>query len=347
MNALRHRNIRQGLAALVFLASGALPLYGLEYAVTYTEGSPYRRGKAGQEVDLQIGDVVKAGDTVITESGDYVELESGSITVRVNKNTVFTIYEFEKGGRTQDALGCALGSLRFKVKSITGQEPSLKTNTAVCGLRGTELTLFAGEDGSSLVVVADGLVEVSARGESVELAAGEGVEVAAGQAPGAKFQALAREIDFAKWNEGRLESLLRDPVQAALRVETQMKDFAVEIGKINPLYLESKAALDREREQERLIKEKQGPEAMQKYHSETVVPVMLKTLNLFLNLRYYALSALSLRRYVSGRMYLMLKSRYILDPGNPVYKEFLAVHNRTLELFEREVVERFLVQADI
>jgi hypothetical protein len=64
------------------------------------------------------------------------------------------------------------------------------------------------------------------------------------------------------------------------------------------------------------------------------------------NLRFYSLAALSLRRYVGGRLYMLMKSRFIGDPGAPEYKQYLEIHARILAEFEDVVVEH-LVAADI
>ena len=51
-------------------------------------------------------------------------------------------------------------------------------------------------------------------------------------------------------------------------------------------------------------------------------------------MRYYALSALSMRRFIVGNMYADLKTRYINKLDDPVFTEFEEVYNRLLEKFE-------------
>ena len=65
-----------------------------------------------------------------------------------------------------------------------------------------------------------------------------------------------------------------------------------------------------------------------------------------LNYRYYALSALSMRRYVLGRMYMNIKTLTIMEQDNREFAAFLEEYERFLELYEREITPG-LVRADI
>jgi hypothetical protein len=67
---------------------------------------------------------------------------------------------------------------------------------------------------------------------------------------------------------------------------------------------------------------------------------------MYRNLRHYSLSALSMRRFVLGRLYMEIKSRYITDTDNPVFLGFLSIYEEILELFENTVTP-LLVEADI
>jgi hypothetical protein len=44
-------------------------------------------------------------------------------------------------------------------------------------------------------------------------------------------------------------------------------------------------------------------------------------------MRHYALSYLSMRRYVLGGMYVQMKSRYILKQDAPEYREFMGLYD--------------------
>jgi len=319
--------------------------YAAAHEVVYVEGFPYVRDLRGEEIELDLGDVVRNGETVITGRGEAVELEAEGYTVYIEESTVFSLREREYGGRKTDVLSCALGKLSFSRDKFLGSEPRLATNSAICGVRGTRFTLYAGEDGSSLIVVKEGRVEVEAAGVSVEVAANKGVEVAAGLGPGEVFDALETTIDYASWNEERLGAFLEDPVRGAVNIERQMDDFIAQIAKIAPLYLESKSRLEAAREA--LEAKKERGEPVEAYYEDTVLPLEQETTFYILNLRYYSLSGLSLRRYVLSRLYLALKARYVTDPDDPVFSDFLEVHDRILGKYDSAMARPYLVAADI
>ncbi len=335
------------LFVILFVVSAPALLFSLAHEVIYVEGLPYVRDASGDERDIDTGDVVQPGDTVITEAGDFVELEAAGYTVKISENTVFSIREIEEGGQKTDVLSIALGKLSFSRDKFFGNEPYLATSSAICGVRGTNFAMLAGVDGSSLIIVEEGSVEVIAAGKIVAVSKDEGVEVLAGSAPGNKFRTLEREIDFSKWNQGRLDTFLKDPVASAENVKTQMEVFIAEIKTIYPIYREKKIKLREERQKVRNLIQNKSKKEGEKYYKENVFPLEIDATYHYLNIRYYALSALSLRRFVSGRMYAIIKARSIMSLGNPIYIRFLEIHRSILDIFEEEVVENFIVQADI
>ena len=190
---------------------------------------------------------------------------------------------------------------------------------------------------------------VEANGVTVELARGEGVEVATGSAPGEKFQALDREIDFSAWDGQKLTQMLSDPVQAALNIEKRMNEYIRELKNIYPLWFESKAKLDAEREalSDLHKSDPQNNKAVNKYYNMKVLPLEMECTYLYMNIRFYALSALSLKRFVLGRLYLNVKLAYITEPTHESFSSFLNIYNRLLAQFEENVARIFLVKADI
>ena len=162
-----------------------------------------------------------------------------------------------------------------------------------------------------------------------------------GEAPGG-----VGKVDYSQWNEEKLAALLADPLRAARGVQRRMGDYAAEVEKLLPLYRERKARVDEERLKNRAIKAEKGPAEAQKYYMEVVSPLELEAGNLYLNVRYYSLSALSLRRFVLGRMYLQLKALHLAAPQGDDYRQFLETYESTLWVFEGAIVP-YLVEADI
>jgi hypothetical protein len=67
---------------------------------------------------------------------------------------------------------------------------------------------------------------------------------------------------------------------------------------------------------------------------------------LFLNKRFYALSYLSMRRYVVGGLYLQMKARYLTKPADDKFVQYKALHEEILKQYE-EIIVPHLVEADI
>ena len=158
--------------------------------VIYSEGASRVRYSDGVETDVQIGQQLVAGDSVFTGHDGLVEMERPGATIIISPGTVFSIQEQVLDGRRTDTLSVTLGALRAKLGTITGTEPRFRSPSAIAGVRGTELTVYAGADGSSLIVVDEGAVTVTAAGRTVEVMPQQGVEVRPGEAPGETFTVL-------------------------------------------------------------------------------------------------------------------------------------------------------------
>jgi len=341
-------------------ARRGLPLFGLlallvpahlaaqSADVTYVQGSVDLQKPGQPRTEAFIGDSMNPGDSIITGSDGLAQLQKENLAdITVSQGTVFTLRQIEENGKKRDVLSVSLGSLAFKFNQLGGTEPLIGTTSAVAGIRGTELKVFAGADGSSLFVVESGKVQVSgASGQPVDLTANEGVEVDPGQAPGQKIKVLHGQVDYSTWNAQKLDALLKDPGAAAAKVRTQMESYIAQINDLWPEYQKAYAKLTEERQKLPEIEKKQGKQARTDYYNKTVLPVEQRARGLFLNLRYYTLSALSLRRYVLGTMYTRLTSMYIVDQSNPVYRGFEQIYQQIVTDYERSVVPH-LVAADI
>lgn len=332
---------------LLFLAT-ALSVSAQDAEVAYLEGFPELKTSGGSRYELNFGDPVESGDSVITGSTDYAELERGpGNTIRVNENTVFTLQQVERDGRTDTVLQNTVGSVTYRFNQVTGREPRIGTASAVAGVRGTELTVYAGDDGTSLFAVESGLVDVEAEGETVSLTENEAVQIAPGEAPGEKFEWLGEELDFSTWNAERLDAFLEDPLEGLVRIERRMEFFAEEAEAMYAAFEEGRAEADAVRERiEQMQADGADPEEIQSFRREELTPLTERYNTFGLNYRYYALSALSMRRFVLGKLYMQMKTRYALDWDNPIYIDFVEMYNSILADYEARIVPR-LVEADI
>lgn len=341
-------NARIVFGVLVLLALGAAGASAQSAEVTYVQGGVALEPSGGRRSEALIGDAMNPGDSIITSSDGLAQLQKQNLSeLTVSPGTVFTLRQIDRGGKKRDVLQVGLGELAFKFNELGGREPLIATMSATAGIRGTVLKVYAGADGSSLFLVEAGKVTVTgAAGKSVDLTKNEGVEVSPGLPPGKKVTVLRGQVDYRTWNAGRLERIMQDPAAVARSVERQMGLYIAHIDKIWPEYQAAHAALIAQRQKLTEVQKRGGEQARRAYYAKHVYPLELQATALFLNLRYYSLSALSLRRYVLGRMYIRLTSHYIMREGAPTYEAFLAIYRQIVAEFQRSVVPH-LVAADI
>jgi len=334
-------------AILLLTAMASCLAYGQQADIVYVEGTVDLKLADGGKTEALIGDYLARGDTIITDTDSYAELEqTNGYSIKISEDTIFTLQEMERGGEKRSVLSTTVGAVAFKFAMMTGKEPLIATPGTVAGIRGTEFQLFAGIDGATLVVVSSGKVEVEAEGKKVELLPEEGVEVPAGAPPGEKFQVLRGELDFSTWNSTRLESMLEDPAGAIRGIEKAMEAFRVNIAELLPAWEVDREKLEAERQKLLDLEAEKGKEARKEHYEKVVFPLEVETTYLRLNIRYYALSALSFRRYVLGPMYARVKSTFIGSLDSPAYADFEKVYESILADYERDITP-LLVEADI
>jgi hypothetical protein len=335
------------LTIIICAALLAGQVWAQDATTVYVSGETSRRDSGGVSRALKFGDSLRAGDSIITKKTGRAELElpnKSKITVR--PDTVFSIGEAQLGAAKQPVLTTSAGSVAFSLNKFTGTAPVIRSTSAVAGVRGTELEIFAGMDGSTLIAVTEGEVELSAQGQSVSLAANEAVEVQPGKTPGQKFTWLGREQDFSAWNDSKTVEFLKDPVEGVRRVEQQLAQFRDEMEKLLPDYKNLKGESEKtSAEFQRLLSSGNELEA-RKIQNYLINDLNPRWTTLLLNIRYYALSYLSMRRYVLGGMYVEMKSRNILKQDEPVFQDFLRIYREILSNYEEKIVPQ-LVEADI
>jgi hypothetical protein len=331
-------------ACSVFLL-GAIALFAAPATVTYTEGDARIQSK-GSTLEAQAGDVMNTGDTLRTGADGLAELDQKGVTIKIAPKTVFTLMERELGGKTGSVLSVSLGAIKFRYTKLTGSEPSVRTNGAVAGVRGTGFSVFSGADGSTLIAVDSGLVTVESEGKTVDLGPKEGVEVPLGQAPKDKFTVPEKPMDYSDWNAGRLDAMLADPMAALASIEKTLKEYARNVNEYNTSYVEYKAKLEEVKKQREQILKEKGPQETTIFDQTVGIPLSVQTATIYLNERFFSLAALSMRRYVAGRLYLYMKARTIANPDDPHWHDFVSRYNDLLSLFEQSISPQ-LVAADI
>lgn len=312
--------------------------------VSYLEGFPELKASSGETFELDFGDRIEQGDSVVTGRRDFVELQQGEGTaIRVEPDTVFTLREVEEGGQRRSVMTSAVGSVSYRFNRLAGREPRVGSAAVVAGIRGTELTVYAGSDGSTLFLVDTGLVEVTSAGETVELSEAQAVEVAAGQPPGEVFEWKGRTLDFSSWDQERLDSFVEEPARSVRLLQSRVEELALGYEEYRTLWEQLAAEFQRLSAE---LQEMDEGDAREEFRTNEVLPLASRTSTQALNYRYYSLSALSLRRYVLGRMYMNMKTLTILEPENEEFDSFLTEYEEFLRIFETQITPG-LVPADI
>ncbi len=331
--------------AVSVLLLAAAGLFAITAKVVDTDGPATVRRATGTTEKVALGKSYVTGDSIRTGKDGMVELSQSGLTIRVGPSTVFTLLEKELDGKPKGVLAVTLGTVKMKYDRLTGSEPLIQSAGCAAGVRGTELTVWAGSDGATRFIVDSGLVSVEAYGKSVELGPDEAVEVINGQPPGDKFVVQRGLIDHAKWEQGRIEALLKDPIAGVEGLRERLKYYADTAAAFRADYATFKASLDAQRQQVKAVEKEKGLEAAQAYEREHVAPLITPTKNLFLNARYYLLAGFSMRRFVGSRMYVLLKNTYLDDPEAPAWVGFMGHYQGFLEQYESRIAQ-YLVDND-
>ncbi|THB65780.1 MAG: hypothetical protein D6B26_03465 [Spirochaetaceae bacterium] len=336
MITIKHtRTIILGICMIV--AAGLLGAQ--EQRVTYIEGEPELR-RGSRSLALDFGEELNSGDTIYTGLDDLVELEQGTgNTISVLPDSVFSVQDVATGDQVQRRLTAARGGATFRF-SRPGGSRFIGTATTAAGVRGTEFTVFASSDCAAFYVVHKGQIEVESQGQSVQVAANQAVEVAPGEPPGEVISWLGKTLDyseFSSWNQKRIDTFLENPQATITGITEELVSLANDMEKTYMEYQASQSQLSAAREEMKRLQQEAEESDFQEYRQTVVFPLMTNTGNLFLNYRYFALSALSLRRNVGGSLYVQAKARLLLEPDS-LWKEYMEDHALLVSQFEQRIV---------
>lgn len=338
------------LFAIVLLVSAAV-VYGESGTIIFSSGKADHRDRAGNLNPAVIGNTVVTGESIITGGDGFVEiqLENNSV-ISINEDTVFNLSEREdqdQPGRKRGVFQTILGAVGFKFQQFSGNEPYIETSSTVCGVRGTDFTVFAGADGSAVYAVASGEVAVNSGGREVALLPDQGVEVAMGRAPGNVFRAEGGIIDFSQYQEEAKAAVKKDPLGTYSQFENRLNELIEETRNWNESAYDTADMLKELEATAQQIREEDGEDAFMEYMADTVDPLKVQTQTMILNRRFTAYSALLLRQHLICNVYLEMRTKYILDPENPEYLAFLRDYNAMLDIFYTELIEtKYLYEGD-
>ncbi len=113
--------------------------------------------------DAKIGLPLITGDEVKTGSKSLALIKfTDNSLLRLRENTLVKIYADKKGNSISKNTYIENGKVGFKVTKQEDEEFQLTTPTMVASIRGTEGFIQTNEDGSSLLVVETGSIDINA-----------------------------------------------------------------------------------------------------------------------------------------------------------------------------------------
>ncbi len=181
-------------------------------------------------VDIEIGEVIKEKDSLVTGAQSSCDVRIGESIIRIKENSKVLISQLMRSGNLENTgLGLEVGKVLCKPRKLMKSESFLvKTPTAVAGVRGTKFTVEADQQKTTRIKVFDGEVKVIKRVASLE----DSVEQLLQEAPAVeeKEKVVVTEKDV-KLAEQRVEQAFskegRGSEVALVKVIEQVKDDVV------------------------------------------------------------------------------------------------------------------------
>lgn len=195
------------LPAAAFAATAKTPAVILEYFEDVS-GSLAVKDDKGKALDPELGMELKKGWQIATATGDYAELKlphNGSI-IKVSQKTTFRVdgLQTDADKSSVNAFTLSVGKIRTVAGKTTGKEQyRITTQSAVCGVRGTDFAMFSDLLENDSTYVFRGKINLTnlLTGQEIEVGKGQFANALAAlfqavEIPADLFQSLLDELDF-------------------------------------------------------------------------------------------------------------------------------------------------------
>ncbi|MDC7218487.1 MAG: FecR family protein [Spirochaetales bacterium] len=338
--------MKKGLI-LILTALIGLKAFALTGEIVYLEGTVDIKPNGGDLEWADFGTPVSEGDSIITGIDGYCEIElEGGSSITIMEESVFSFGRGSVGsGEPQNVFSTAMGQISYKFANLQ-DEPIITTPSVVCGIRGTAFTVITGADCSSLFIVSEGEVEVESMGQRVSLTLDEAVEVPRGAPPEEKYPVLSGSIDFDGWLEQAEAAALADPITTVEDLTDRLIYFISEMDRYHAMWEKGMAERDVQLALIKQLKEEGKDDEAEDIYRNILQPHIEQVHSYGINVRYYSLSALSLRRYTLGPLYVKLRTAHFKEKSDS-FEEFLDVYNTFIEDYYAICQKPYLVEADI
>jgi hypothetical protein len=158
------------------------------------------------------GDELKLGSTVITGKGDVAELKMNhtSTIIKISGNTNFTLKTLRTESGGQDVFALGVGKVRTVAgKASTKDQYQIKTQSAVCGVRGSDVVIESldGIEAKLSTLEGTGFLQ-NAAGAALDVAQGFGADTSVPD-----FKAFQIPADLLKSLQDDMKFLKLDPAE--------------------------------------------------------------------------------------------------------------------------------------
>jgi hypothetical protein len=205
--------------------------------------------KTTEAPNIQDGDILEPGWTIVTGTGDVAELlisHTGTI-IKVSQNTNFTIegLRTETGG--QDIFSLGVG----KVRTVAGRSSDkdryqIKTQSAVCGIRGSDIVVEYLEGSTSRIYTLEGIgwIQDVKTGRSLDVPEGDYADALAtsfqlSPIPANVLSDLQKEMQFVKLDPAQATALEKaEQSQQAAQVQPQQPAAPIPSAATRPSFMD-------------------------------------------------------------------------------------------------------------
>lgn len=184
-----------------------------EGEVTRVEGRAWvqREAEEEREAPLLVGEMLYGGDLARTEEGSEIQIsmaDGSQLIVRSRSQVKMNDSRLADGATSSVSL--FFGRLWCKVARLAkGRSFHVETPMLVAGVRGTRYEVASFDDGTSLVGVEEGEVQVAADSHEVRVPGGQAVEAEYGMAPSQPIRFDGSSRFWEGWTERRMNMVPR------------------------------------------------------------------------------------------------------------------------------------------
>lgn len=230
-------------ALVIFLF---IPVSGYSIHVAFFLGD-VKLIRSGREIKVNMGDIVKSGDTIKTGKGAAITLnykDGSRITIQQNSTAKIG----SKGIKSSDNVSLVSGNLSGKFTKLAkgGKSKRVYSPTIVCAIRGTEFKMGVSKGGDSRVDLSEGKLKIKNPYGSTPLNQNQNVEAGVGSKP-----AKGSRGSMTAWKNGRDNDLTKNPGGKGKQYDKYIQTFnkknqqdSKNMGKYNNMVKSAKKADD-------------------------------------------------------------------------------------------------------